>query len=295
MKGTEMEITMEVMKVLGLLLENEIQKMESNLWNLTVKNNDLAAYTQRFQELTMLCTKIVPEDEDRVKRFIDGLPDNIQGMDCRSIISTTFTQRGKVVNQRALTCFECGRQGHFRSDSPKLKGQNRGNKTRNKSGTGGARGKSYVLAGGYANPDSHVVTGMFLLNNHYAYVLFDSGANQSFVSTTFSTLLDIIPNTLDVSYAIELADGRISKTNTVLRGCTLGLLIHPFNIDLMPVEIDSFDVIIDMDWVGYVVDVKERASHQLKIHEKNYTTHDLELEAVVFTLKRSEGVEHETK
>ncbi|GJT65023.1 putative reverse transcriptase domain-containing protein [Tanacetum coccineum] len=40
---------------------NKIQKMESELWNLTVKNNDLAAYTQRFQELTRMCTKMVLE------------------------------------------------------------------------------------------------------------------------------------------------------------------------------------------------------------------------------------------
>nr|GEV26746.1 reverse transcriptase domain-containing protein [Tanacetum cinerariifolium] len=57
---------------------NEIQKMESELWNLTVKNNDLAAYTQRFQELTMMCTKMVPNEEDRVEKFIGGLLNNIQ-------------------------------------------------------------------------------------------------------------------------------------------------------------------------------------------------------------------------
>ncbi|GKD40152.1 putative reverse transcriptase domain-containing protein [Tanacetum coccineum] len=54
-------------------------KMEPKLWNLTMKNNDLAAYTQRFQDLTMICTKMVPEEEDQVKKFIGGLPDNIQG------------------------------------------------------------------------------------------------------------------------------------------------------------------------------------------------------------------------
>ncbi|GJY96970.1 reverse transcriptase domain-containing protein [Tanacetum coccineum] len=58
---------------------NEIQKMETKLSNLSVKNNDMATYTQRFQELTMMCTKMVPEEEDRVKKFIRGLPDNIQG------------------------------------------------------------------------------------------------------------------------------------------------------------------------------------------------------------------------
>ncbi|GKE97368.1 putative reverse transcriptase domain-containing protein [Tanacetum coccineum] len=81
-------------------------------------------------------------------------------------------------------------------------------------------------------------------------MLFDSGADRSFVSSTFSALLDVTPSTLDTSYAVELADGRISETNVVLRGCTLGLLGHPFDIDLMPVELGSFDVIICMDWLA---------------------------------------------
>ncbi|GJV79159.1 putative reverse transcriptase domain-containing protein [Tanacetum coccineum] len=123
-----------------------------------------------------------------------------------------------MVNQRVLTCFECGRQGHFRSDCPKLKDQNHRNKAGNKNGVSEARGKAYMLGGGDANLDSNVVKGTFLLNDHYASMIFDSGADRSFVSTTFSTLLDITPNTLDVSYAVELADGRISETNTILRG-----------------------------------------------------------------------------
>ncbi|GJW42793.1 reverse transcriptase domain-containing protein [Tanacetum coccineum] len=296
----------------------------------------------------MMCTKMVPEEEDRVEKFIRGLPDNIQGnviaaeptrlqdavriannlmdqklkgyavknaenkrrlevnqrdnrgqqppfkrpnvggqnvvrsytagnnekkpynglfpfynkcklhyegpctvicgkcnkvghltQDCKVIISTTSTQKGQIVNQRVVTCFECGGQGHYQSDCPKLKDQNLGNKAGNKNGVGEARGKAYVLGGGDANPDSNVVKGTFLLNNHYAFILFYSGADRSFMSITFSTLLDITPDTLDVSYVVELADGRIFETNTVLRGCTLGLLGHPFNIDLMPVELEA--------------------------------------------------------
>nr|GEU58226.1 hypothetical protein [Tanacetum cinerariifolium] len=64
------------------------------------------------------------------------------------------------------------------------------------------------------------------------------------------TLLDIIPDTLDVSYVVELADERTSETNIILRSCTLGLLGHPFNFDLMPVELGSSDVIIGMDWLA---------------------------------------------
>ncbi|GJS44661.1 putative reverse transcriptase domain-containing protein [Tanacetum coccineum] len=285
----------ELMKLMTEVycLRNEIQKMESEPWNLTVKNNDLAAYTQRFQELTMMRLEVNQRDDrgqqppfkrpnvggqnmaraytagnNEKKPYNGPLPlcnkckihhegpctmrcgkCNKVGhltRDCKVTNSATSTQRGQMVNQRVLTCFECGRQGHFRSDFPKLKDQNPGNKNR----VGEARRKAYVLGGGDANPDSNVVKGTFLLNNHYASMIFDSGADRSFVLITFSTLLDITPDTLDVSYAVELADGRISETNTILRGCTLGLLGHPFNIDLMSVELGSFDVIISMDWLA---------------------------------------------
>nr|GEU87172.1 putative reverse transcriptase domain-containing protein [Tanacetum cinerariifolium]GEW62153.1 putative reverse transcriptase domain-containing protein [Tanacetum cinerariifolium] len=98
--------------------------------------------------------------------------------DCKVTNSTTSTQRGKVVNQRVVTCFKYGRQGHYRSDCPKLKDQNHRNKAGNKNGI---------------------------------------GADRSFMSITFSTLLDVTPDTLDVSYAVKLANERISETNTMLR------------------------------------------------------------------------------
>ncbi|GJV32678.1 putative reverse transcriptase domain-containing protein [Tanacetum coccineum] len=147
-------------------------------------------------------------------------------------------------------CQKCERPGHYRNECLKLKNQNCGNKAGNKTGNNEATTRAYAIGGGGAIPDSNVVTGKFLLNNQYDTMLFDSGADRSFVSTTFSTLLDVIPSTLDTSYAIELTDGRISKTNVILRGCTLGLLGHPFDIDLMPVEFSSFDVIVGMGWLA---------------------------------------------
>nr|GEV27729.1 hypothetical protein [Tanacetum cinerariifolium] len=72
-------------------------------------------------------------------------------------------------------------------------------------------------------------------------------APKSFVSTAFSSLIDIIPTTLDHGYNVELVNGRIICVNTLTQGCTLNLLNHPFDIDLMPVEMGSFNVIIRMD------------------------------------------------
>nr|GEZ30362.1 putative reverse transcriptase domain-containing protein [Tanacetum cinerariifolium] len=151
----------------------------------------------------------------------------------------------------------CGKIGHLTRDCNPAFPTNNGNKPIPE-----ARGKAYAIGGGDANPRSNVVTGTFLLNNHYAFVLFDSGVDRSFVSTTFSTLVDIIPDILDVSYAVKLADGRIAETNSVLRGCTVGLLGHPFNIDLMPVELDSAYSFWrqDYDVQGDMSDKKKKAT-----------------------------------
>nr|GEU65301.1 reverse transcriptase domain-containing protein [Tanacetum cinerariifolium] len=300
----------ELMKLMDEVYcrRNKIQKIDFELWNLAVKNNILVAYTQRFQELTMMCTKMVPEEEDQVEKTLERnnhrqqppfKRPNVRGQnvaraytagnnkrksyngllplcnkcklhhewlytmrcrkcnkignltrDCKVTNSTTSTQRGQVVNLRVVTCFECRRKGHYRSDCPKLKDQNHGNKAGNKNETGEARGKAYVLGGGDANPDSNVVKG--------------------FVSTTFNTLLDVTPDALDVSYAAELADERISETNAILKGCTLGLLGHPFNIDLMPVELGSFEFIIGMHWLRVYSKIDLRFGyHQLKVREED--------------------------
>ncbi|GJV57578.1 putative reverse transcriptase domain-containing protein [Tanacetum coccineum] len=149
-----------------------------------------------------------------------------------------------------VTCFGCGEKGHFKDKCPKAGNQQ----------NDGARGRAYVVI---ENPQQNpnVVTGTFLLNDHYACILFDSGAEKSFVSSAFTHFIDIAPATLNTSYEIELADGKVVSTNTILRSCTLVLLNHVFKIDLLPTRLGSFDVIIGMDWLAYhraVIDCYEK-------------------------------------
>nr|GFB09932.1 reverse transcriptase domain-containing protein [Tanacetum cinerariifolium] len=144
-------------------------------------------------------------------------------------------------NQRILvTFFECEVKGQYKSECSKLKNPNKRR----------AHAKAFVLGGGEALQDPNVVTGMFLLNNRYAYVLFDSGADRSFVSVVFSPLIDITPTALDTKYTIELADGKLIEADNIIRGCALNLLNHPLNINLMPVDLKFFDVILGMEWLS---------------------------------------------
>ncbi|GJR06019.1 putative reverse transcriptase domain-containing protein [Tanacetum coccineum] len=168
--------------------------------------------------------------------------------DCRSPVAAANNQRAPVANQRVVTCFECRVQRHYKKDYPKLKNNNRGNQA----GNGGATARAYAVGNIGKNPDANVITGTFLLliNNRYASILFDTGADRSFVLTVFSSQIDITPTALDHYYDVELIDGRIIGLNTIIQGCTLNLLKHPFNIDLMPVELVSLDVIIGMDWLA---------------------------------------------
>ncbi|GJT72729.1 putative reverse transcriptase domain-containing protein [Tanacetum coccineum] len=144
-------------------------------------------------------------------------------------------------------CFKCGAPGHFKRDCPKLKNKDGGNG--NAQGWVYAVGNAEKRGNASGNPDANVVTGTFLLNNHYASILFDTGADRSFISTAFSSLINIAPTPLENCYDVELADGKLVGIDTIIRGCTLNFLDHPFNIDLMPVELGSFDVIIGMDWL----------------------------------------------
>ncbi|GKD73846.1 putative reverse transcriptase domain-containing protein, partial [Tanacetum coccineum] len=107
-----------------------------------------------------------------------------------------------------------------------------------------------MLGAEEARQDPNIMTGTFTLKNHYATTLFDSGADYSFVSTTFIPLLDIEPSDLGFSYEIEIASGQLVEIDKVIRECKLEIEGHVFDIILIPFRSGSFDVIIGMDWLS---------------------------------------------
>nr|GEX62771.1 putative reverse transcriptase domain-containing protein [Tanacetum cinerariifolium] len=209
-------------------------------------------------ELALMCARMLPEESDKIERV------GHIALDCRSTTNTNTAnnQRGTKVGQKP-TRFECGAHGHVKRECPKLKNNNCGNQ----GGNGNASVKVYAVGHVGTNPDSNVVTGMFLLNNRYASILFDTSTDRSFVSTVFNSQIDITPTTFDHYYDVELANGRITGLNTIIQGFTLNFLNYPFNIDLMPIELGSFDVIIGSS-VYSKINLR-LGYHQLRVHEED--------------------------
>ncbi|GJY69024.1 reverse transcriptase domain-containing protein [Tanacetum coccineum] len=165
------------------------------------------------------------------------------------------------LDKKDVTYFNCNEKGHRKRDCPKLK----------KNGQGGNnRGAVYKLGAVDAQQDPKVVTGTFLLNkaNMLPTALIDSGvSDKSFVSTNFSTLIDIEPVELDTSYEVKLANGKVKEADK----------------DLV--------VYCDASFKGFRAVLMQRekviayASRKLRKNEESNTTHDLELGAVVFALR----------
>ncbi|GJZ68113.1 putative reverse transcriptase domain-containing protein [Tanacetum coccineum] len=143
---------------------------------------------------------------------------------------------GSNLQPVSVTCHAYAEKGHYRNQCPKANIN--------------AHGRAYLLRDNNTHQDQNIVTGTFLINQHLARILFDLGADKSFVSISLASMLNIPSITLDTTYDIEMADGNLVGTNTVIQGCTLILLNQPFEIDLMPIKLGSFDVVIGMDWLS---------------------------------------------
>ncbi|GJW37841.1 putative reverse transcriptase domain-containing protein [Tanacetum coccineum] len=297
----------------------EIQRMEQELWTLTLKGDDIEAYNNHFHELALMCPDLVPNEKKKIERYIRGFPERIKGNlassrpttlhdainMARELVEQAVQRKAARVSESNKRKWEdhqknnptksnpnnrnrnnnnqhhqqnkrqetvrayvvasaetrgyavnlpmCGEKGHYKDKYPKARNQQ----------NEGARARAYVVV---ENPQQNpnVVTGTFIVNYHYASILFDSGAERSCVSTEFTPFIDIAPATLNTSYEVELADGKIVSTNTVLRGCTLVLLNHVFKIDLLPTRLGSFDIIVGIDWLAYhraVIDCYEKIVH----------------------------------
>ncbi|GJU67777.1 reverse transcriptase domain-containing protein [Tanacetum coccineum] len=219
---------------------DEIQKLEIELWNLKVKGNDVPAYTEHFQELTLICTKFCANETEKINKYIRGLPDNIYGNVKSSkpnMLYETIELANDLMDQKLRTYAEksdnkrkaddssrnnhghqqqpfkkhnvakvynmgTGEKKPYEGNLPKSTGNTNVANTQKGNGAApkGNVGNAKKRGNASGNPDSNVVT----------------------------VLINIAPTPLENCYDVELADGKYSTRRQ---------------------ELGSFDVIIGMDWL----------------------------------------------
>lgn len=141
-------------------------------------------------------------------------------------------------------CFKCQEPGHRVAECPKWKTDDKRNdKPKPKT-------RAFQITAEEARVDDDVVCGTFLINSKIANVLFDSGANRSFVSSLFAPTLEMTANRLDCPIEVEIADGHISVIREEFTDVVIEIEGRSFSLPLLPTTIAGFDVVIGMDWLA---------------------------------------------
>nr|GEW64425.1 hypothetical protein [Tanacetum cinerariifolium] len=252
----------------------EIKKLEVKMWNMKVKCTDVVSYSQRFQELGLMCIMMFPEESDKIERYVGGLPNMIHRSVMASMpktmqVATEFAT--ELIDKKIRTFAECQTENKRKSNDTAKNNQNQQqqNKRQNtdraytagsgeKKPYGGSKplcSKCTYHHDGSSAPKCHKCNRVGHMPRNYrsptnantannqrgteaggngnalakVYVVGNAGTNPDSNIVT------------DYYYDVELADERIIKLNNIIRGCTLNFLNHPFDIDLMPIELDSFD------------------------------------------------------
>ncbi|GJS11098.1 putative reverse transcriptase domain-containing protein [Tanacetum coccineum] len=225
--------------------------MEDEFYHLTVKGNDLKTYVRRFQELATLCPTMVPDSKKMMKVFIG--------------------HKGPATGSNLLpvtvTCHACGEKGHYANQCRKTTNNN-------------AQGRAYMLRDRNAHQNPNIVTDLFGL--------------PPVRQVEFQ--IDLIPGATLVARApYRLAPSEMQELSNQLQELADRALFDQklceSPILALPEGNDDFVVYCDASHQGLGAVLMQRekviayASRQLKPNEENYTTHDLELGAVVFALK----------
>ncbi|KAI3811031.1 hypothetical protein L1987_20746 [Smallanthus sonchifolius] len=136
--------------------------------------------------------------------------------------NTQVTNQGTPAIANGRACFEYGNPNHFRNQCPRFANE--------------------------AQANNDVVNGTFLVNSQYASILFDTGADKSFVSLNFEPAKT--RSQLEKTFTVEIANGDSLTIESIIYDCSLELNEHTFPINLVPMPLGSFDIIIGMDWLS---------------------------------------------
>ncbi|GJZ55640.1 putative reverse transcriptase domain-containing protein [Tanacetum coccineum] len=241
--------------------DEEVQRLENKLRSLRLRDTNIVAYTQRFNELALLCPEAVPTEKKKVELYIKGLLENIKGETTSSrpaVLNEAVRMAHTLMEQKIQDKAKRVAENNKRKwESNNNQGGNNNNNRNNYRDNTRQHQYNNIRQGNGANrrpivtvyelgrkdtqnrcPKRNDLQGGNATGRAYAIREAKKGQGPNVVAVKLNT-----------SYEVELADGRIVSTNTVLRGCTLKLINYLFEIDLMPIELGTFDIVIGMDWL----------------------------------------------
>nr|GEW09999.1 hypothetical protein [Tanacetum cinerariifolium] len=215
---------------------NEMQKLETELWNHVMVGAGHKAYTDRFHELVRLVPHLVTPKSRKIGRYVYGLalqiygvvaamePKNVQisgaltdeavrngsiKKDCRVVPRNVNPVNVRNRSPARGACYECSITDHLKPACPRLNRtqRSRGNRPNQVVAINGGQG--------HRNQARGIETGE-----------------------------------LGFIYEIGIAGGKLVEIDKVTKSCELEIEGHVFDIDLIPSGHRSFDVIIGMDWLS---------------------------------------------
>ncbi|GJR39443.1 putative reverse transcriptase domain-containing protein [Tanacetum coccineum] len=217
--------------------QGEIKKLEIELWNQKVKGNDVPTYTERFQELTLICTKFFANETEKIDKYISGLPDNIYGT-VKSARPKTLDETIELVNdlmdQKLRTYAErqtdnkmkaddSSRNNHGHQQQP-FKRQNVAKVYNMGSGKKKPYGGSLPKSSGNDNVANAQRDNKAIPKGNVGNAEKKGNArgDQLIMSSRFP--VDIAHNSISKSYDVELADGKIVGAQEYMaKGCQIFL------------------------------------------------------------------------
>ncbi|XP_071741232.1 uncharacterized protein [Rutidosis leptorrhynchoides] len=280
---------------------NQVQKMESEFWELKVKGTNIEAYTNRFLELATLCPDMVPTEHKNIERYVEGLPDEIQGNVIAAGKETVdgvilmaqnlvMAKRRKLATNKQTEVKAADNKRKFEPAQSLGQGSNKRVSDATKSGYIGtkplcsrcdkhhhgrctveysrckkighlAKNCKVVLPAtntpaAKTNPTVPICYGCGEFGHFRNQCPKNKTATagntkgRSFVMTTEEARKeDEVITALEIKHLVEVANSKAMKVDNIYKNCDLILADKNFKINLLPVELGSFDVVVGMDWL----------------------------------------------
>nr|GFA39302.1 hypothetical protein [Tanacetum cinerariifolium] len=177
--------------------QGEIKKLEIELWNLKTNKYISELPDNIYGSVKSSKPKTLDETIELANGFMDQkLRTYVERQTNNKKRRMIYPETTMVINNNTPR----GRMLPRSSSNTNVVNTQRDNRAIPKGNVGNAERKGNASR----DRDSNVITGTFRLNNRYASILFNTGVDRSFISTAFSSLIDIIPTPLGNSYDVEL-------------------------------------------------------------------------------------------